>query len=268
MKQGKLFLVLCLFLMGSRYKTKIPNDGFCGITNTTTQDKEEISYTVFYSLAGMYVHAGDATFTNHLEKINGKWIYHAIGKGQSNSNYDWIYKVRDVYETWMDAETMQPLRFRRDVLEGKTRKFEQVLFNRSNNTIQSDSTTIKSSPCIQDVLSAVYYSRNLDFSLYKKNDTIPFTMFLENEIHPLHIRYLGKEEVKTKFGKFHAIKFKPLLVEGTIFESGENMTVWVSDDEARVPVRIESHILIGSIKVDMTAVKNLRHPLISLIRKP
>lgn len=267
MKQVNLFLILCLFLMGNRQKSPIANEGFCGIANTTTQDKEEISYTVFYSFAGMYVQAGDASFTNHLEKINGKWIYHAIGKGQSNSRYDWIYKVRDLYETWMDAETLQPVRFRRNILEGKTKKTEQFYFNRSNNTIHSDSLVFKAPPCIQDVLSAVYYSRNLDFSKYKENDTIPFSMFLEKEVHPLHLRYMGKEEVKTRFGKFRAIKLKPLLVEGTIFEAGEYMTVWVSDDEARIPVRIESRIIIGSIKVDMTGFKNLRHPLNSLVRK-
>jgi len=266
MKQVNLFLILCLVLMGNRQKAPVINEGFCGIANTTTQDREEISYTVYYSLSGMYVHAGDAIFTNYLEKINGKQVFHAVGKGWSNSRYDWIYKVRDLYETWMDAETFQPIRFRRDALEGKNRKIEQFYFNHLNNTIHSDSMVFKAPPCIQDVLSAVYYSRNLDFSLYKKNDTIPFTMFLENQVHPLHIRYIGKEEVKTKFGKFRAIKFKPLLVEGTIFEGGENMTVWVSDDEARVPVRIESRILIGSIKVDMTGFKNLRHPLTSMVK--
>jgi hypothetical protein len=120
--------------------------------------------------------------------------------------------------------------------------------------------------CIQDVISAVYYARNIDFSKYNVNDKIPFKMFLDNEVYDMYIRYLGKETVKTKYGKFKAIKFKPLLVKGTIFEGGEKMTVWVSDDGNHVPVRIESPISVGTIKVDMMGNKNLRYPLTSLLK--
>ena len=90
-------------------------------------------------------------------------------------------------------------------------------------------------------------------------------MFLDNEVYNLYIKYLGKEEIKTKFGKFKAIKFKPLLVKGTLFQGGEKMTVWVSDDENHIPLRIESPIVVGSVKVDMMGYQNLRYPLSSLI---
>ena len=81
----------------------------------------------------------------------------------------------------------------------------------------------------------------------------------------MYIRYMGKETVKTKYGKFKTIKFRPLLLKGTIFEGGEKMTVWISDDKNKIPVRIESPISVGSIKVDMMTYRNLRHPLSSLI---
>ena len=119
--------------------------------------------------------------------------------------------------------------------------------------------------CVQDVLSAIFYARNINFDQYKKDDKIQFSMFLDNEIYEMYIRYLGKETVKTRYGKFKAIKFKPLLIKGTIFEGGEKMTVWVSDDGNRIPVRIESPISVGSIKVDMIYNRNLRHQLTSLI---
>ena len=90
-------------------------------------------------------------------------------------------------------------------------------------------------------------------------------MFLDNEVYNMYIRYLGKETVKTKYGKFRAVKFKPLLLKGTIFEGGEKMTVWVSDDPNHIPVRVESPITVGSVKVDLIAHKNLRHQLSSLL---
>ena len=111
----------------------------------------------------------------------------------------------------------------------------------------------------------VYYARNIDFSKYKPDDKIPFDMFLDDEVFHLYIRYMGKEKIKTRFGKFNAIKIKPLLIKGTIFEGGEKMTAWLSDDPNHLLLRVESPIAVGSIKVDMMSYKNLRHPLTSLI---
>ena len=118
---------------------------------------------------------------------------------------------------------------------------------------------------MQDVLSSIYYARNIDFSKYKSGDKIPFSMFLDDESHNLYIRYIGKEVIKTRYGKFHAIKFKPMLVKGTVFEGGEMMSVWVSDDPNHIPLRIESPISVGSVKVDMMGYRNLRYPLQSMI---
>ena len=240
---------------------------FCGIKNTTTQNGEEITYTIYYSLAGAHVNAGTTTFSNKLEKLNGRPVYHVIGVGGSNTKYDWIYKVRDRYESYIDTQSMQPLKFFRDVNEGNTKKVETVNFNHSTNTAANETGTYKVPACIQDVLSMIYYARNIDFDKYKKGDKVPFQMFLENQVYDLYIRYQGKEDVKTKYGKFNAVKFKVLLIPGTIFKGGEDMTVWVSDDENHIPVRIESQIMVGSIKVDMTSFKNLRYPLGNVVKK-
>jgi hypothetical protein len=240
---------------------------FCGIKNTTTQNGEEITYTIYYALAGAHVNAGTTTFSNKLEKFNGRTVYHVIGVGGSNVKYDWIYKVRDRYESYIDTATMQPLKFFRDVNEGNTKKLETVNFNQANHTATNETGTYKVPACIQDVLSTIYYARNVDFDKYKKGDKIPFQMFLENQVYDLYIRYQGKEDVKTKYGKFNAIKFKVQLIPGTIFKGGEEMTVWVSDDENHIPVRIESQIMVGSIKVDMTNFKNLRFPLGNVVKK-
>jgi hypothetical protein len=83
----------------------------------------------------------------------------------------------------------------------------------------------------------------------------------------MYIRYVGKETIKTKYGKFNALKIKPLLLKGQIFEGGENMTVWITDDANHIPVRVESPLVVGKVKIDMMSHENLRHPLTSLIRR-
>jgi hypothetical protein len=240
-------------------------DDFCGIRNVAFKDSENITYTVFYNALGVYVNAGTANFITSLEQLSGKPVYHVTASGSSNNSYDWIFKVRDKYETFFDTATLQPYKFIRNVNEGSYKKHEDVTFNQKTNTAITNKGVFTVPNCIQDVISAVYYMRNIDFSKYKKDDKIPFDMFLDNEVYHLYLRYMGKETVKTKYGKFKAIKFKPLLVKGELFEGGEKMTVWVSDDLNHLPLRIESPIAVGSIKVDMMQYRNLRHPLTSLV---
>ena len=265
MKTNKyILLFLLITCMFSLHAGKPLRDEFCGIRNISTQNGEQITLQVYYSVAGIYVNAGTATFSNTVERLNGRTVFHVVGEGKTNSNYDWIFKVRDRYETYIDTLTMQPLKFIRNVNEGGYKKYENVSFNHAANTAITTKGTFKVPDCVQDVISAVYYARNIDFSKYKPDDRIPFTMFLDNEVYNMYIRYLGKEDVKTKYGTFKAIKFKPLLVKGEVFKGGENMTVWVSDDPNKIILRVESPILVGSIKVDMMGYKNLRYPLSSL----
>jgi hypothetical protein len=182
-------------------------------------------------------------------------------------SYDWIFKVRDRYQSYVDTNTLQPVKFVRNVDENKYVKSEVITFNKSTNTATTaDDKTFKVPNCIHDVMSQVYYARNIDYNKYKINDTIPYDVFLDNEIHRVYIRYLGKETIKSRYGKFKCLKFKPLLLKSSMFEGGEKMTVWVSDDDNRLPIRIESGISVGSVKVDMMMYQNLRHPLKSLIK--
>jgi len=259
----KSFVISFLFLlMGIRLCS---GNEFCGISNNAFQNDEKINYTVFYSVMGFYLNAGNATFTANLEKYAGKPVYHVVGLGSSNPSYDFIFKVRDRYESYIDTANLQPQKFMRNIDEGGYKQLENVTFNNENNTATTLKGTMQIPNCSQDVLSSIYYARNIDFNKYRPNDKIPFTMFLDNAVYNLYIKYLGKEKIKTKYGTFNSIKFKPLLVKGTIFDGGEKMTVWVTDDANHVPIRIESPIAVGAIKVDMMGYSNLRHPLTSLL---
>jgi hypothetical protein len=237
---------------------------FCGITNTAFKDGEVVTMKVFYSTLGAYIGAGEAVFTTNIERFNGKTVYHLVGDGKSYSFFDNFFKVRDRYESYIDTASLLPYKFIRNVNEGGYKKYENVTFNQSANTAVTAKGVFKITDCMQDVVSAMYYARNINFDKYKPGDKIPFDMFLDDEVYHLYIRYVGKEKIKTRYGKFRAIKIKPLLIKGTLFEGGEKMTAWVSDDPNHVILRVESPISVGSIKVDMMGYKNLRYPLTSL----
>jgi hypothetical protein len=240
-------------------------DEFCGIRNVAFQNGETTTFKVFYTLAGMYIGAGEASFAVDIQKLNNQVVYHVVGDGKTYSFYDSFFKVRDRYESFIDTGSLQPYKFIRNVYEGGYKKYQLVSFDHAANKAITNEGTFDVPNCVQDVVSSIYYARNIDFNKYKPGDKIPFAMFLDNETYNLYIRYMGKEIIKTKYGKFRAIRFKPLLVKGTIFEGGEKMEVWVSDDGNKIPLRVESPISVGSVKVDMMSYRNLRYPLTSLI---
>lgn len=255
---------LLMTLLGASVTQNAGND-FCGIRNTAFVAGETVKLSVYYTLAGVYVWGGDANFSITLEQMNGKPVYHAVGDGKTNSFFDGIFKVRDRYESYIDTGSLKPVKFIRNVDEGGYKLYENVSFNDVTNTATTTKGLFKTPPCIQDVLSAIYYARNINFNAYNPGDKIPFNMFLDSQTYNLYLRYLGKEVVKTRYGKFHSIKFKPLLIQGTMFQGGEGMTVWVSDDRNHIPLRIESPITVGSVKVDMMGYHGLRYPLTSII---
>lgn len=267
MKGLKFLAPLAIALFGFAPATNKPYNEFCGIENNSFKVGEQITFTVYYAVAGVYVNAGNATFTSVLETLNNRPVYHITGEGKTNPSYDWIYKVRDKYETYIDTATMQPLKFVRNVNEGGYKKYQNITFNKTTNTAIATDGVFKVPACVQDVVSSMYYARNVDFSKLKPNDRVPFSMFLDNEVFNMYIRYVGREVIKTKYGKFNALKIKPLLLKGQIFEGGEDMTVWVTDDANHIPVRVESPLVVGKVKIDMMSHENLRHPLTSLIKK-
>lgn len=258
----KAIISILLLLLAN---TSQQGDVFCGIHNTAFVAGEQVTMEVYYTTLGLYVGAGEARFTTTLEEFNGVPVYHCVGTGTTYSFFDNFYKVRDRYETYIDTATMLPMKFIRNVSEGGTKIYNNVTFNHKAGIAVSTNGPFKVTSCIQDVISSVYYARNIDFSKYKPGDKIPFDMFLDDQIYHLYLRYEGKENVKTKYGKFRAIKFKPLLIKGTVFQGGENMNVWVSDDANHLLLRAESPISVGTIKVDMMSYRNLRYPLTSLI---
>jgi hypothetical protein len=238
----------------------------CSQSNTSFNTGEKITYTIFYNVIGLYVNAGDAQFTIMPTKWEGESALAFTATGNSNHRYDWIFKVRDKYESIVDNKTLLPYYFTRSINEGSFHQNQSIAFNQKSNEVTTNKgESYKSADCTFDVISAIYAARNLDFKNLQVNEKIYLNFFLDNELFPSYFKYLGKETIRTKFGKFKAIKIAPLLVKGSMFEGGEHMTIWVTDDDNHIPIRIETPIIVGTIKVDMKSYEGLRHPLTSLI---
>lgn len=245
----------------------------CKTVNTTFSAGEKISYEVYYKLGFLWFNAAEVYFkVDSLNQYNVP-LYHFVSKGRTHENYDWFFKVRDTYEAYVDALTLRPLMATRNTSEGDYKANERYSFNQSKGVLYSSVETskkplhldtLKISPCIYDVLTATYFARNIDFTKCKTGDKIPIIIVIDNEIYNLYIRYIGKEIIAHKDKtKYRCIKFKALLIEGSIFKGGEDLTVWVSDDDAKVPIYIEAKVLVGSIRAYIKDAVGLRNPMTS-----
>ena len=253
--------VLCFLLFQGQL---FAQNEFCSGRNTSFRDDEKLTFRVYYNVSFVWINAGNAHFTTNSEEMSSRKVYHITGDGKTAKSYV-FYKVNDKYETYIDKETMLPLRFVRNVNEGGFKINQDVTFNHKKEQAISNKKTFSIPRCTQDVLSAIYFARNINYSKYKPGDKIPFNMFLDDKVYNLYIKYIGKEKITTKMGTYNSIKIAPLLIEGTIFKGGEKMTIWVSDDENHLPLRVDSPILVGSIKVDLIDYDNLRNPFSSMV---
>lgn len=228
------------------------------VTNSAFQPGEKLSFRIHYG----FIDAGTAELQVVPEKkqIGPRSCYHVIGTGKSVGAFDWFFKVRDRYESYVDADAMVPWLFVRDVSEGGYKKKQRVVFNHYNDSARSEKKTIAVPDNTQDLISAFYFARTIDLSKANPGDVFPINGYLDDEVIPLNIKFVGRETLQTDFGKFRCVIFRPMLQEGRVFKESEDMTVWVSDDLNRIPVRVQSNILVGSIKMDLTGYENLVHP--------
>ncbi len=241
----------------------------CEVNNTMFVSGEEIKYKALYNWGFIWLEAGEVTFNIQLEDYKGAPSYHISGIGGSYPSYDWIYKVRDRFESWVDTATLKPFRYIRDVKEGGRNFYNECFFSQSKGKAYCVTReqkklprldTVPMHPCAFDPMTMIYYARTIDYSSYKVNDTIPIILFLDSKLYTLYIRYLGKEVLKLgEKTSYRCIKFSPKLVEGTIFKGGEGMTVWATDDKNRIPLYVEAPILVGTVKARIMSWKGLKN---------
>ncbi len=253
-----LFYILLITLWAS----STAQDSLCRVNKLSFQVGEDVRYRAYYNWKFIWLDAGDVTFSVKDTFYRNQTAFHLISKGWSLKEYDWFFKVRDNFESIVTKDNFQPLWFLRDTYEGGFKTYNRYDFDYPTKQMKIVSYTSKRSykedyrnlpPCTFDVLSAIYYCRTIDFNLYNVGDRIPLTMVIDNDIYNLYIRYLGKENIKLhKSSSYSTIKFSVMLVEGTIFKGGEDMTIWVTDDGNRIPIMVEAKILVGSVKAILT----------------
>jgi Protein of unknown function (DUF3108). len=236
---------------------------------------ESLHYKAIYCWGLIWLEAGEVTFSVAPKVVGCKPMYVLRSSGQSLPSYDWIYKVRDRFESIVDSATLKPYSFVKESLEGGLKVYNHYSFNyKTNNLLVQSQTSFRRKRTdtldiklgVLDVLTAVYYARCLDYSQLFVGQKIFLNLAIDNEIVAIYGRYLGKERLVLRDGRiFNTIKFSVLMVDGTIFKGGEDLLVWISDDRNKVPIMVEAKILVGKVRAILQKAEGLKYNFTSQV---
>ncbi|UFH47333.1 DUF3108 domain-containing protein [Flavobacterium galactosidilyticum] len=241
------------------------------ITTLSLDSPQQDAYDVgeYFKLRIHYgiVNAGYATLEVKDATVNSKKAFHVVGKGYTTGMSRFFFKVDDLYESYIDKETGNPFQYVRKINEGGYTKNQEGFFNQATNRVVVKDYKNKSEKTImvpkntQDILSTFYYLRNHpNIDKLKVGEAIAIDMFFDDETTKFKLKFIGRENITTKFGVVPSMIFRPLVQSGRVFKEQESLTVWISDDDNKLPIRIKASLAVGSIKADLDEYRGLKNP--------
>lgn len=228
---------------------------------------ELLRYKMSYS---GFLKAGTAVFHLKEADLNGKKVHHAIGRGWTSSVVSWFFKVEDNYQTYFDKKDNRPYLFKRKIDEGGYKKNRQTSFNYVNNTayildFQEQKDSIIPITSVQDLISTFYFLRKQNTNTLKVGDNIKVNIFFDYKSFPFQLKFLRRETLSTKFGKVKTLVFNPLVQAGRVFKAKESVTIWITDDANKIPIKMQADLSVGSLRSELEAYKGLANSFDSIV---
>lgn len=285
-RAGNIFAAICLslaFQANAAEPLKGPN---CIPVKSLAEDKlayqggEKLDFVIHYKWGGINSDVAKAYVKLDTTSLNGVPVFHCSVSGRTARFYDMFFKVREEFQSWFTRDGIVPMKFYRDSREGgyySVNRYEYVWEPDGEKHIRAELETSRKpayteelplSGCTYDLPSLFYMARNMNFSKVKPNVKYPMTFAIDDDIFNVYFIWLGREKKYIKgIGTVRTMKFAAKLIAGDVFGSGQDMFVWISEDENRLPVYFEAPLRVGTASGRLTGWKNLKHPFDSIISK-
>ena len=243
------------------------------------QAGEELSFALQYTWGAMNTDVGHATIRLDSLTFNGEEAFRISAYGKTTRFFDWIFKVREDFDSWFTRDGLRPLKFTRDTYEGGYVAKNTYLYDWSATepVIRADvysskrgqkSMELPLTPCTFDLPSLFYFSRNMDFDVVDPGRRYPMTFAIDDDVYNVYFILHGRQTIKVKgIGEVKVIKFGAKLLEGEVFKGEEDMIIYISDDMNRLPVYFEAPLLVGRATGRLTGWNGLKHPFSSIQKK-
>jgi len=227
---------------------------FRKLENNSFTVGEKLTFDVKYG----FVTAGVAVMEiPKMKRISGREVYQITFKVNSIPSFDPLYKVRDRYETYLDKEGLFPWRFEQHIREGGYSRDFSAFFDQRRGIAKTSEGSYEIPLYVNDIVSAFYYARLFDYSKMKEGEVFELHNFYKDKVYPLQIIYHGKETIDVEAGKFECIIVEPVIAKGGLFKTKGNIIIWLSDDQLRIPIKVKTKIIVGSIDAELTEYEGL-----------
>ncbi len=279
----KILILLCAYLallpVCAQEKT------YCIPVRTVEEESlayqagEKLTFTMHYEWGTIDSDVGTGTVVLDTMRFNGHKAFHCSVYGKTTRLFDLIFKVREDFDSWFTCDGLRPLKFTRDTHEGKYVAKNTYIYDwdapephivadvYSSSRGQRD-MTLPLTPCTYDLPSLFFLARNMDIDNIVPGKKYPMTFAIDDDVYNVYFILYGRETVKVKgLGTVRTIKFAARLVAGEVFNGEEDMMIWVSDDDNRIPVKFEAPILVGTASGRLKSYEGLKYPFSSLIKR-
>ncbi len=245
-----LTIILFIIFIAISSSVAQKKDEFRKIENKAFRVGEKLTFDVKYG----FVTAGIASFEiPKIKKISGRDAYHITFEVNTVSTFDNFFKVRDRYETYVDVEGIFPWRFEQHIREGNFSRDFSAFFDQRKDKAKTSGGEYDIPKYVNDIVSAFFFARTLDYSGLKVGDRVPLKNFYKDKVYDLDVVYHGKEIIEVEAGKFECIIVEPLVQEGGLFKSEGSIMIWLTNDDAKIPVRVKTKVVVGAINSDLTS---------------
>ena len=244
------------------------------------QAGEKMSFSIHYEWGVIDSDVGWANVVLDTLRINGVKSFHCSVYGSTTRLYDLFFPVRENFQSWFSYDGLRPLRFTRDTHEGKYTARNTYVYRRdglSGSHIMADvytssrgdrSVELPLDDCTFDLPSLFFFARNMDFDAVVQDVKYPMTFAIDDDVYNVYFIMRGRETIKVRgLGTVRTVKFSAKLISGNVFTGEEDLSVWITDDENRIPVLFEAPILVGVASGRLTSWSGLKHPFSSLVKK-
>ena len=256
----------------------------CVPVRTTTeadlafQSGEKMDFILHYKWGAINADVGTASVSLDSLTFNGQEAFLCSAYGRTSKFFDVFFKVREDFKSWFTRDGMKPLKFTRDTYEGGYVARNAFLYrwDASDPYIAADIYTSKRgqmsmelplTPCTYDLPALFFFARNMDVDNVEPGKRYPMTFVIDDDIFNVYFILYGRETIKVKgLGTVKTIRFAAKLLEGEVFKGEEDMMIWVSDDENRLPVYFEAPLRVGAAAGRLSGWSGLKYPFASLIK--
>jgi hypothetical protein len=228
------------------------------IVNDAFEVGERLSFDVNYG----FITAGEAVLEiPALDTIAGRNCFRVEFRVNSLPSFSWIYRVQDRYVTYIDVATIAPWKFEQHVREGSYKRDFIAEFDQRRNVATTSEGSYRIPPYVHDILSAFYYARTIDYGPLKAGDQVLLSNFYKDTTYDLVIRVLGRQQLDVAAGTFNTVVIEPLVREGGLIKSEGRIVVWLTDDERKIPIRVNTKVVIGSIDTELKGYTGVKGPV-------